>query len=210
MQTETAHRRLRELILDGTYGPGSRLTEVDAAAALEMSRTPVREGLRALAADGLVQAAGRGVTVVTLEAADLQDAYRVRASLEALTAELAAERQRDGRIAPADLRELREIAARTAEATSDGRLDEAILLNRSFHRRIAELADNAIALQTLDRVWDLIHVSTLRSLRSPARPEYVAAQHDDLVEAIAGGRPGDAADFARRHVLDTMAAKDAP
>src|SRR3981081_2747216 len=110
MQTETAHRRLRELILDGTYRPGSRLTELDAAAALQMSRTPVREALRALASDGLVRPTGRGVTVVALEPDDLEDAYQVRAALEALTAELAADRQRDGRIAPAALRELRSLA----------------------------------------------------------------------------------------------------
>ena len=48
-----ARRRLRELILDGTYPAGTRLTELEVAAALGMSRTPVREAIRALAADGL-------------------------------------------------------------------------------------------------------------------------------------------------------------
>ena len=124
MQTDTAHRRLRELILAGTYQPGARLTELDVAALLEMSRTPVREALHALAADGLVQPSGRGVTVVELAPEELQDAYQVRAALEALTAELTAERQRDGRIAPADLRALQEIADAAAEATSAGRLAE--------------------------------------------------------------------------------------
>jgi DNA-binding GntR family transcriptional regulator len=176
---------------------------LDVAAVLEMSRTPVREALSALAADGLVRPAGRGVVV--LESADLDDAYQVRAALEALTAELAAGRQRDGRIAPADLASLRDIAAAAADATTAGRLVEAVGHNRRFHRRIAELADNAIALQTLDRVWDPLQVSTLHSLAPTARQAHVSAQHDQLLIAITDARAEDAGQIARRHALDTRA-----
>jgi DNA-binding GntR family transcriptional regulator len=210
MQNDVAHRRLRELILDGTYAPGVRLTEVDAAAALEMSRTPVREALRALAADGLVRTTGRGVVVVALDPDDLEDAYQVRAALEVLTAETAATRQRDGRIAPADLTALRTLADVTAAATSEGRLVEAVELNRRFHRRIAELAGNRIALETLNRVWDQIQVSTLRSLKPVVRHAHVSAQHDDLLAAITDGRAQDAGQIARRHVLDTRATARQP
>lgn len=206
MQNDVARERLRELILDGTYPPGARLTELEAAAALEMSRTPVREALRALTADGLVRPTGRGVVVVALERDDLDDAYRVRAALEALTAETAAERQRDGRIAPADLRSLHEVNEATAEATARGRFAEAVALNRRFHRRVAELSGNMIALRTLDRLWDQIQVSTLRSLAPPSRPGHVSAQHEQLLAAITEARPDDAARIARAHVLDTRAA----
>jgi DNA-binding GntR family transcriptional regulator len=203
MQTDVACSRLRELILDGTYPPGARLTEMEAAATLEMSRTPVREALRALAADGLVRPSGRGVVVVALEQDDLDEAYQVRAALEALTAELAAARQRAGRIAPADLVALRDLAADTATATAEGRLAEAVRLNRRFHRLVAELAGNSMARHTLERIWDQIQVSTLRSLAPPSRLAHVSGQHDLLVAAIAGGRPEEAAAIARAHVLDT-------
>ena len=200
-----ARRQVRELILDGTYVPGARLTESDVAAVLQMSRTPVREALSALAADGLVRPTGRGVVVVVLEAADLDHAYQVRAALEALAAELAAGRQGDGRIARADLAALHDIAAAAADATTAGRLAEAVGHNRRFHRRIAELAGNPIALRTLDRVWDPIQVSTLHSLAPPARQAHVAAQHDQLLAAITDARAEDAGQLARRHVLDTRA-----
>ncbi|MGP3964107.1 GntR family transcriptional regulator [Nonomuraea sp. 3N208] len=203
MQTDVACSRLRELILDGAYPPGARLTEMEAAATLEMSRTPVREALRMLAADGLVRPAGRGVVVVSLEQADLDEAYQVRAALEALTAELAAARQREGRIAPADLRALREVATRTATATAEGRLADAVRLNRRFHRTIAELACNTMALRALERIWDQIQVSTLHSLVPPSRPAHVSGQHEELLAAITEGRPEDAAAIARAHVLDT-------
>ncbi|MEV0631451.1 GntR family transcriptional regulator [Nonomuraea wenchangensis] len=210
MQTDVACSRLRELILGGVYPPGSRLTEMEVAANLRMSRTPVREALRALAADGLVRPAGRGVTVVALEEDDLDEAYQVRAALEALTAELAAARQREGRIAPADLRALQDVAARTAAATAERRLADAVPLNRRFHQTIAELAGNALALRTLERVWDQIQVSTLRSLAPPARHAYVSAQHDDLLAAITAGRPEEAAAVARAHVLDTRTTTSHP
>lgn len=202
---EAARARLRMSIVDGTYRAGTRLTEVDVAASLGMSRTPVREALRALAADGLVRPAGRGVVVVALESTDLADAYAVRAVLEALTAELAAARQGAGRIAPADLVSLRAIGVATAEATAAGRLVEAVGHNRAFHRQIAVLAGNAIALHTLDRIWDQIHVSTLDSLVTPARPARVSAQHEEILAAISEGRAEDAGRSARLHVIDTSA-----
>lgn len=210
MQTETAHQRLRELILDGSYPPGARLTELGVAAALEMSRTPVREALRALTADGLVAPAGRGVRVVELGQRELDDAYRVRAALEALTAELAAERQRDGRIAPADLADLDRLADLTHTTTVAGDLPGAVRLNRRFHRRVAELADSPIALHTLDLLWDRIQISTRRSLRPTGRTDQVHRQHRAVLDAIAAGDPRAAGDAARRHVLDTRTATDAP
>ncbi|WP_033221561.1 GntR family transcriptional regulator [Kitasatospora phosalacinea] len=206
MQTESTRLRLRELILDGHYPPGSRLGEVEVAETLGVSRTPVREAFRALAADGLLAAAGRGLRVVRLDGEELSQVYRVRAALEALTAELAAERQRAGRLAPAELADLAALAERTHRATADGELTLAVRLNRGFHRRIAELAANQVALHALDRLWDQIQVSTLRSLRPPARTALVDAQHRELLDAITAGDPAAAAAAARRHVLDTRAA----
>jgi DNA-binding GntR family transcriptional regulator len=205
VQTDTARHRLRELILDGTYPAGTRLTELKVAAALGMSRTPVREAIRTLAADGLVRPAGWGVTVISLDPSDLDHAYQVRAALDGLTAELAADRHRAGRIAPADLASLGAAATDAAEATAAGRLQQAVKHNRRFHQRIAESAGNPIALSTLDRLWDQILVSTLHSLAAPARPAQVAAQHDQLLAAIADGRAADAGRIARQHALDTRA-----
>lgn len=205
MQTDTARQRLRALILDGTYPAGARLTELEVARALGTSRTPVREAIRALAADGLVRPTGWGVAVTALDPSDLDHAYQVRAALEGLTAELTADRQRAGRIAPADLASVRAAADDAAAATAAGRLQEAVEHNRRFHQRVAELAGNPIALSTLDRLWDQILVSTLQSLAAPARPAQVAAQHDQLLAAITDGRVVEAGRIARQHAADTRA-----
>jgi DNA-binding GntR family transcriptional regulator len=205
---ERARSRLRQLILDGTFPAGARLTEQDAAANLAMSRTPVREALRALTADGLVRPAGRGVEVVALDRGALREAYQVRAALEALTAELAAARQRAGEIPPAGLAALRAAADAAATATAAGRLIQAMEHNRRFHQRIADLAGNALAMRTLDRIWDQIQVSTMDSLTPPTRPAHVSAQHKALLAAIRAGRPDDAGRLARQHAMDTGTALD--
>ncbi|WP_073494148.1 GntR family transcriptional regulator [Actinacidiphila paucisporea] len=203
-QTDAAHARLREMIVAGAYAPGQRLTETEVAGALAMSRTPVREALRSLVADGLVRSAdGRGVVVTALDPAALRDTYRVRAALEALTAELAAERQAAGLIAPAELTALAADAALTEEATDAGRLADAVAYNRRFHTRVAALSANAPAQAVLDRLWDQIVVSTRASLDAPHRPAQVNGQHRELLAAITEGRAADAAAVARRHVLDT-------
>ncbi|WP_165975849.1 GntR family transcriptional regulator [Actinomadura rubrisoli] len=187
MQVDTVYRRLRELIVAGEYPPGERLTETAVGETLAVSRTPVREALRRLESDGLVHGVGRGMVVTVLTPDRLGHAYAVRAALETLTAELAADRQRTGRIAPIALSDLERDARRLEDVTAAGDLDQAIELNRRFHRGIAELACNPIALEILDRLWDQIIVSTRASLAPPERPETVASEHQDLLRAIVQG-----------------------
>ncbi|WP_431944854.1 GntR family transcriptional regulator [Actinacidiphila sp. bgisy167] len=207
-QTDAAHSRLREMILEGVYAPGQRLTELEAAAVLAMSRTPVREALRALVSDGLVRATGRGVSVVDLGPQALRHAYEVRGALEGLTAELAAERQRRGEIAPAELTALERLVADAEEAADDGRPVDAARHNRCFHTRIATLSANPVAAGSLERLWDQIHISTRRSPAAPERRGHIAAQHRRLLAAIAAGRADEAHAAAREHVRDTCAAHE--
>jgi DNA-binding GntR family transcriptional regulator len=194
---------VRGLIVLGTYRAGQPITEQELCVRLGVSRTPVREALRRLESAGLVQAARRGVTVVELGAKALRDAYLVRASLESLTADLAARRQRAGELPPAALTRLADHADRADRATSQGDLLTGVQHNRAFHRQVATLADNPVALEVLDRVWDQIIVSTRASLTPPARPAQVDREHRRLIDAIATGQPEEAAEHAREHVMAT-------
>jgi DNA-binding GntR family transcriptional regulator len=164
----------------------------------------VREALRRLESDGLVEPARRGVTVVELDRKALRDAYLVRAALEALTAELAASRQLAGELAPAELTRLEDLAAEADRATRSGDIPKGVRYNRAFHGHIATLAGNPPAAEVLERLWDRIIVSTRASLVAPARIGQVDGEHRHLVAAIAGGRPEDAAFLARTHVLSTV------
>ncbi|UQS24394.1 GntR family transcriptional regulator [Amycolatopsis thermalba] len=202
----TIYDRVRELIVGGVFPPGERLTELDLSHRLDVSRTPVREALRRLESDGLVESGQRGVMVVRLSDGELREAYLVRASLEALTAELAALRQRAGEIAPAALARLTGHAGDADRATRDGDLATGVRHNREFHRHIAVLSGNALALGFLDRVWDRIVVSTRDSLAAPSRTGQVDDEHRRLVAAITAGDGPAAAALARDHVLSTLSA----
>jgi DNA-binding GntR family transcriptional regulator len=90
---EVAYRRLRQLILDGTLAPGARIFENGLAEQLGVSRTPLREALRELETEGLVQLnARRGAMVTALSAAEMHEEFLIRATLEGLAIRLAAPR----------------------------------------------------------------------------------------------------------------------
>jgi DNA-binding GntR family transcriptional regulator len=202
----TVRAQLRELIVSGALAPGARVSEAELAAQLDVSRTPVREALARLDGEGLVQAAGRGVRVRTLSADELVAVYRVRAALEALAAETAAESQVAGEIAPAALNELDHLADQTDAATRAGDLESAAQLNRAFHRATIVLAANPVALELLDRLWDRIIVTTRSSLAAPARADEVDQEHRLLLACIRAGDATGAASAARDHVLATLEA----
>ncbi len=200
----SVYERLRELIVSGELPDDARISEAELAERLRVSRTPVREALERLHGDGLVDAHGRGVRLVMLSPAGLRDVYRVRGALEALAAELVAERQRAGEIAPAALADLERMAAGADEATRAADLAGGAARNRAFHLRIAELAGNPPALDALRRIWDQIIVSTRRSLLAPIRAGAVDAEHRYLLARIVAGDAPRAAEAARAHVLNTL------
>ena len=140
----------------------------------------------------------------TLQTKELRSAYRVRAALEGLTAELVAERQQAGEIAPAAFAELDRLAAKADEATRAKDLTAGAGHNRAFHLKLADLADNDPARDALTRIWDQIVVSTKRSLVAPKRAKAVDEEHRRLLEAIRAGDVEKAAETARAHVLNTL------
>jgi DNA-binding GntR family transcriptional regulator len=206
VDTESVYRQLREQIVSGVYRAGDRLPEVSLSTALAVSRTPVREALRRLESDGLVQGSGRGVTVTAMSTAELRHAHAVRGALDALAAELAADRQRAGRLAPAALADLETQAGRLEQITAAEDLEQAADLNRRFHLGIAELAGNPIAAQILDRLWNQITVSARVSLAPSERPNAVAAEHRELLAAIGRGDRALAGRIAANHATATASA----
>jgi DNA-binding GntR family transcriptional regulator len=104
---------------------------------------------------------------------------------------------------PAPLTDLEAEARRLEEITAAGDLEQAAVLNRRFHHGIAELAGNPIAVEILDRLWNQITVSTRASLAPSERPDAVAAEHRELLAAIAGGDRARAGQIAGRHASAT-------
>src|SRR3954464_1779660 len=132
---------LRELILDSGMRPGTRLGEVELAERLGVSRTPVREALTRLAAEGLVEIApNRGARVASWTVTELEAVFELRAALEPRLTALAVPRA-----GSADAEALDALAAEMVRIGSPGPdqdLDGLVPLNREFHGRLVALADH--------------------------------------------------------------------
>src|SRR5947208_1421868 len=126
---------LRRGILNGEYAPGERLGEMDLADKLGLSRTPVREALRRLAAEGLVDVTtNKGAKVVDYPKGDLDHIFQIRAHVEGLAARAAAESA-----SPADIDRLDHIATTLKAHAEARRLDRVYHLNAEYHSTLNKL-----------------------------------------------------------------------
>jgi DNA-binding GntR family transcriptional regulator len=197
---DTVYQSLREGILDGLYPPGARLGEVELANALGVSRTPVREALRRLDADGLIETApNRGARVRSWNEAQLGDLLSIRAILEGHAAALAARNATDAQLdAMAALCDKMESIGRSGRTQSLERLTE---LNNAFHRSIHEASGNTLLPSV---IHSLIQVPTvLRTFQSytPKRRQVSMQQHLDILAALRERDPILAEATMRMHVL---------
>ena len=200
----TAYDDLRRRMVIGEIAPGRPLGEVHLAAELGVSRPTVREALRRLESDGLAESDGRGLRVARMDEHQLRSAMLMRASLEALHAELAARRVAAGEVAPAHLRRLRELADDAERATDARDLTRAVQYNRSFHQAIDALADSQVSAVAVDRLWDRIVIATKSSLQLGGRGDVVNQEHRELLDALGAGDAERAADVANTHVRATI------
>jgi DNA-binding GntR family transcriptional regulator len=180
---------LRELILRGEFPAGARLAEVDLAERLGVSRTPVREALGRLAAEGLVEVVpNRGARVASWTVAELEGVFDLRAAVEPRLTALAVPRA-----TAADADHLGELAERMLAVGDPGPardLDALVPLNRAFHDRLVALADHPALAAALAGA---VHAPTvLRNFHTydDASLGRSLAHHVEIVAAV---RAGDAA-----------------
>jgi DNA-binding GntR family transcriptional regulator len=204
---DNAADEIRALVLSARIRPGERLAELPLAARLGVSRPTVREALRRLESRGLLSSDGRGLLVARLDNDDLRSAQLTRSSLEGLHAGLAATRVRSGKVAPAQLRYLRELA-RAAARPSIGQRRRALNDDRAFHRAIDELADSPVGAAMLDALWDRLIAGAPRGRGRADGGATPDEEHRAIVDAITAGKPRRAREAATRHVraaIDTAA-----
>ena len=205
--TERVTDALRADILSGRHEPGQRLGEVELAAELGTSRTPVREALRRLAADGLVElTANRSARVVEHSAHDLDTVFMLRAHAEGVAARAAATTADD-----ADVDELQRLARAVADAArpADGGppdLERVYRHNREFHDLLLSLAGSQ-SLQSV--VGGLVHstilVRTYQAFDADAMHRSVE-HHLELVAAVRAGDPDWAESVMHSHLYSARAA----
>lgn len=188
---------IRGAIVDGRLAPGARLKEEEIARELGMSRTPIREALLVLQAEGLVDAApNRGATVRKHDAADLDDMYRIRALLEGYAARSAAERVSD-----ATVREL-EASCERFEALPEGDVYAIVQENLVFHNTVLEAAGSPRLAQLVRNVIELPLVYKSYIWYSPEQRQISAHYHRQITRALEK-RDGERAELVmKEHVFE--------
>ncbi|MEM7719183.1 MAG: GntR family transcriptional regulator [Pseudomonadota bacterium] len=193
-----AYDALLEAIRRGDYVPGARLREEEVGARLALSRTPVREALRRLEAEGIVEHQPRiGAMVRQLTHAELVELYEMRVVLERTAAEMAA---KHGTEAEFDtLAELnRQIAAEGNNPAT------AAAINQSFHRCIYLAARNRFLLDAARGLNNALLLLGPTTFTDVARIEQVAKQHAAIIEALDAGDPEAAGAAAEAHLQTSL------
>jgi DNA-binding GntR family transcriptional regulator len=192
---QLVYGELRERILNLDLAPGTRLPEAELAAELAVSRTPLREALRMLLAEDLVeQLPTGGMLVRRLDLQDMRELYAVRAALEGLTA-----REACRRLTEADLEALGNLVERMRLLVDHPA--ELTRLGGEFHARIAAVAGNRRCEQLLRQLRG--HMRRYHALTSRHEPRRRAAleDHRALFEALRARDPDAAERTVRDHVL---------
>lgn len=198
---EQVHARLREDILSGALAPGARITVEELARRYAVSQMPVREAIRMLAGEGIVETTPhRGARIVAVDADFIRNTYDMREALEGMLAERCAERA--SAAARAEMRRLVEAHAAAVEA---GMLERIVALDRQLHLAMAEAADNAPARRALTLGRGLIEALRLKAGFSAARLARIVQEHHELVAAIEARDARTAGLVARLHVIGARA-----
>ena len=191
---------IRERISDGTLPRGGRLHQEDLATELGVSRTPVREALRRLAAEGLVEIhTNRGARVADINSADMPTPYEARLVVEPGAARLAAQRGLAG-----PQQRMRDAIARQRKAIPD--LTLGFAANRDFHIALVEAAGNELLLQFVQHLWVSRIGAAIYELQAETGEEMRrdADEHEEILEAIATGDARRAESLTRRHVAGAL------
>jgi DNA-binding GntR family transcriptional regulator len=195
---DIAYQRIRALIEEGELEPNARLRQGDLAVALAVSRTSIREALHRLTAEELVEfKANRGFFVASFRLDAVVERLELRCVLEPGIARLAAERRTDEDVADLERIVRGQREAPTARLAHD--------LSRGFHIRLARAAQNEQFARVLDALWspDIGRQLLARRSATPGWQEADAAEHAEILEAVAAGEPDEAAARMARHVAAT-------
>ncbi len=190
---DLVHEQVRQEIIDGSLAPGERLTETHIAERFEVSRTPVREALVRLQADGFVELVrNRGAFVSKWTEDDLEEIFGLRIMLEGYGARIGAYKIKPAQIAALeDLAEEMDAALERLTAaigvdkeTQEKQAERCATLNTQFHAGIVAAADNKRLDTIVANLTSLPLIHRTIIMQSPAELSHSWAQHRDMIEAM--------------------------
>ncbi|CAJ0733647.1 HTH-type transcriptional repressor RspR [Ralstonia mannitolilytica] len=195
---DTVVSHLRNFIVEGVLKPGMKLNERELCETLGISRTPLREALKVLAAEGLIEISpNRGATVSSLSPTEIRDAFELMSGLEAFSGELACER-----ITAVELAEIKALHYAMLACRAQDDLPGYYSLNRQIHDRINEAARNAALRQTYLAVNRRLQALRFRSNYQNAKWDSAVHDHEDMLVALEARDGKRLAAILRKHLLD--------
>jgi DNA-binding GntR family transcriptional regulator len=196
---EAVYRALRHGIVHGDLPPGQRLRSDALATELRVSRTPVREALRKLEAEGLVVHSGPRLVVRELSEQDLTELFYVREALEGMAARLAAENA-----TPSEIAQIRELLDDMEIVSRRGDLSALRRLSGVFHHLVCRAAHNNRLLQSLQGLLDHVRQMQTSTLYEAGRSADALEEYRALLQAIEARDADRAEALARKHRRRTL------
>ncbi len=195
---ETAYEKLNASIREGVFRPGDRLREEEVASRLSLSRTPVREALRRLEAEGIIEHRPRqGAMVRQLGHTEVVELYEMRVVLERTAAEMAA---KHGTAAEFDA--LDDLNAAIADERGNAALAAAI--NHDFHQSLYLAGRNRFQLEAARAINNSLLLLGPTTLTDEVRVDVVVQQHQAIIDALRAGDQNAAGDAAEAHLTASL------
>ncbi len=203
VKSDFAYAVVRDRILSNEYPPGASFNQAHLAAELGISTTPLREALRKLQTEGLVElGAHRDAIITRLSVEEARDLLEMRLALDPLAAGLAAQRRTRDDIA--QIRAASEIHALPGHPSLDQ-----LVRHRRFHQTIYRAAHNDVLIATLDALWDKsdrYRLAALRRNRDDEELQQKDAEHHELMMCVIAGDSDGASEVMRRHIQSSLGA----
>jgi DNA-binding GntR family transcriptional regulator len=192
-----AAETLRQQIFAGALGPGSFVDEAALCEQLAVSRTPLREALKVLVAEGLLRhEPRRGCFVAEVTERDLDEIFPVIALLEGRAAHEATQKA-----SSADVAALETLHQRLQQCASEGRIPDYYAANHAIHEAFITLADNRWLAQVIGDLRKILRLARHQTLHVPGRLQQSLAEHLQVFAALKSGDAGAAEQAMRQHLL---------
>ena len=199
--SQKVYRALKTEIIKGSLKPGTKLSEGKIAKQMEVSRTPIREALRELAAEGFVKISpNQGVVVSNASVEDVQEVLQIRGVLEGLAARLATKT-----INEEEIKELEKYQKRMEHYTNKDDVLAFSEMDAEFHELILNICGNNRLIQIRKNLSDQAHRYRIRSLSIPGRLKYSLKEHQEIVEALKRKNPEHADRLSQKHIENVLA-----
>ncbi len=182
-------------ILSGKYQRGEILTESKLCAEMGVSRTPIREALRRLEQEHIIEESGKGSVVIGINEKDLEDIFLIRKSLECMAASLAAKNRTDEQ-----LKDLKEALEFQEFYLNKNDPDQIKLMDNRFHETLYKLSGSTTFYDTLVPLHKKIQKYRRASVENSSRAAASVAEHRKIYEAIEAKNSAAAAKYASEHV----------